>query len=666
MSIFTKPVDKRVSVLVLLVMLAAAVGVSYLSCGEELSQLSIYIKEKLPKIFTVSSAFRKFISEQDFRDYLAKAMGQEYSYGIGAGDFRAESLMPVPAGMGKGEDGGGTAERVSGTNVQVENIDEPDVVKTDGKNIYFSRESYYWRTPFLMESSDKSIMPPMETPKTQVINAFPPADLENISTIDKTGNLLLSKNTLAIFTNEGVFGYDVSDPKNPQKKWEAEYGENSALVSARLYQDKIYLITRSYVSESRLCPIEIMKVGGVSLSVRCFDIYHPQEIIPTDSVFTALILDGQTGKAEKTVSFVGSSGTTTVYMSETSLFAAYSYYEDTAKFILGFFKEKARDLFPVNLIAKIEKLAGYDLNQQTKITELQYLLGDYWNSLNQDDRLKAENELTNRFSDYLKLHQRELEKTGLVKIGLDDFRVAANGSVPGHLLNQFSIDEYDGNLRVAITAGERWWGWGLFSSADQSVNDVYVLDSNLKTIGSIKDLGLGERIYSARFIGEKGYLVTFKETDPFYVLNLSNPRNPVMAGELKIPGYSAYLHPISDGLILGIGRENWQVKISLFDVSNPAKPLEAGKYILNESWSDILNTHHAFLLDAKHKIFFLPGSQGGYVFSYENNGLEMKKAASGIAAKRAIYLNDYLYIIGDDKIIVFNELDWQKVSELEL
>jgi uncharacterized secreted protein with C-terminal beta-propeller domain len=117
---------------------------------------------------------------------------------------------------------------------------------------------------------------------------------------------------------------------------------------------------------------------------------------------------------------------------------------------------------------------------------------------------------------------------------------------------------------------------------------------------------------------------------------------------------------------LGIGQEDWRVKISLFDVSSAEKPIERDKYILSEGWSEAASNHHAFLQDAKHKIFFLPGGQGGYIFSYKNDKLELVKAVSGITPKRAIYLNDYLYIIGSDKIIILNEVDWQKVNELDL
>jgi uncharacterized secreted protein with C-terminal beta-propeller domain len=264
--------------------------------------------------------------------------------------------------------------------------------------------------------------------------------------------------------------------------------------------------------------------------------------------------------------------------------------------------------------------------------------------------------------DYYKEHSRELEKTGIVRVGLGEFKVLATGSVAGQPLNQFSLDEYKNHLRIATTIGG---GWGFIGGSIENANDVYVLDNNLNTTGSVKNLGKGEKIYSVRFIEDKGYVVTFKQIDPFFVLDLSDPGKPELKGELKIPGYSSYLHPITKDKILGIGKEDSNVKISLFNVEQPQNPTEVSKYTLDEYWSDILNTHHAFLLDEKHEVFFLPGGKGGYIFSYKHNELGLTRAVSEIMAKRAIYINDYLYIIGEDKITVLNEMDWSDVNELE-
>jgi inhibitor of cysteine peptidase len=336
-------------------------------------------------------------------------------------------------------------------------------------------------------------------------------------------------------------------------------------------------------------------------------------------------------------------------------------------FYVNFFKEN-KNLVPEEIISKIEKLISYDISPSSKYSEMELIISNFESSLGNDERLKLDQDMENKMKDYYKIHKKELQKTGILKLELDGLNIAANGIVSGSLLNQFSLDEYGGNLRVATTIGGNFWGWGTSTGTNESTSDVYILNSNLEELGEVNDLGAGERIYSARFVEDKGYIVTFKQIDPFYVLDLSNPENPNKVGELKIPGYSSYLHPISKDLIIGIGKEDNQMKISLFEVSDPSAPREVSKYNLNEYWSDILNTHHAFLLDKDHEIFFMPGSQGGYIFSYKDNEIKLEKAIKSDWGQviRAIYINDLLYVISDAKITVLNENNWEKVKELEL
>jgi len=600
-------------------------------------------------------SIEKFVSEEDFKNYLQKAE-LEYEY---IGEWLAfnggRTLLEVPQIEFKAK--GTLPERVSETTVQVLGIDEPDIVKTDGKEIYFSSEkSYYWRRFWEM-------IPPKITGETKVIRAFPPADLATDTKINKTGDLLLANKILVIFGGDEISAYDISDPKSPKEKWNFKLENNNFIVSARLYQDKIYLITKTRIDISRPCPIRPLSVEGVPLEIKCIDIYHPIREVPVDVTFTAMIINPTSGKVEGTVSFVGASNSSVIYMSENSLFITYSFYESIIKFYSNFLKEKCRDIVPSWVIEKLEKLESYDISNRTKMIEFEIIMEKFEASLSDDERLKIENELSNRIEDYYKKHLRDLEKTGIVKINLDEFEISATGNVPGKPLNQFSLDEYQSFLRIATTVGEGfWWRFGL---SRRSANDVYILDKNLNVVGAVKNLGLEERIYSVRFIEDKGYIVTFRQIDPFFVLDLSNPKKPELKGELKIPGFSSYLHPITKDKILGIGKEGSKVKISLFGVENPENPTEIDKYTLDEYWSDILNTHHAFLLDRKHQIFFVPGSKGGYIFSYQENQLKLTKAVSNIRARRAIYIEDFLYIIGDNKIVVLNEINWEKVNELE-
>ncbi|WP_248965894.1 beta-propeller domain-containing protein [Sphaerisporangium perillae] len=176
-------------------------------------------------------------------------------------------------------------------------------------------------------------------------------------------------------------------------------------------------------------------------------------------------------------------------------------------------------------------------------------------------------------------------------------RYVASGVVPGRLLNQYSLSDYEGNLRVATTSsGDE----GM--TTDKSTSAVYVLNADtLAKVGQVTGLGNGERIYSVRFIGPVGYVVTFKQVDPLYTLDLRDPARPKVTGELKITGYSAYLHPAGDGRLIGIGQEASEkgrtlgTQVSLFDVSDPAKPARLAQYHQENSGSEAEWDPHAFL-----------------------------------------------------------------------
>ena len=187
----------------------------------------------------------------------------------------------------------------------------------------------------------------------------------------------------------------------------------------------------------------------------------------------------------------------------------------------------------------------------------------------------------------------------------------ASGSVEGFLLDQFAISEHDGHLRVASTSAPPWW-W----SDEESDSRVDVLERDgreLRVVGSVGGLGRGERIYAVRFMGDVGYIVTFRETDPLYTIDLSEPSDPKVVGELKIPGYSAYLHPIGDGLLLGVGQDADEggrlqgTQVSIFDVSDLANPIRAHQLTLPESsFSEVEFHHRAFLYWPPTGIAVLP------------------------------------------------------------
>ncbi|MBP1929468.1 putative secreted protein with C-terminal beta-propeller domain [Methanolinea mesophila] len=278
------------------------------------------------------------------------------------------------------------------------------------------------------------------------------------------------------------------------------------------------------------------------------------------------------------------------------------------------------------------------------------------------------------------------DQTAIYSFSLQDgaIRFNAAGKVDGTLLNQYAMDEYKGNLRLGTTVTE--YGYTGRSTLSSTVS---VLDTRLNTIGMVAGIAPGERIYATRFMGDRLYLVTFMQTDPFFVVDLSDPAHPALAGELKLPGFSNYLHPYDATHIIGVGKTaNFgAVKLSLFDVSDISRPGLVDSVELGEagSSSEVLNDPKAFLFDKEKDILVLPvelaglyrtqpaggnyyGTRdvwgGAYVFSVDpDRGFSLKgtvkhydeHSGDQVQVKRALYIEDTLYTISP-RVIYMSDL----------
>ncbi|MCX8170840.1 MAG: beta-propeller domain-containing protein [Candidatus Bathyarchaeota archaeon] len=298
-------------------------------------------------------------------------------------------------------------------------------------------------------------------------------------------------------------------------------------------------------------------------------------------------------------------------------------------------------------------------------------------------------------------------KTEVYRIAVDGLRVEceAKGEIRGNVLNQFSMDEYNGYFRAATT---------LYNPNDGSMeSNVYILKmDSLEIVGKIEGLAPGEQIYAARFMGERCYLVTFKKVDPLFTINLSNPSNPRVLGALKIPGYSDYLHPYGEDYLIGIGKEAvpaeegdfaWYqgLKISLFNISDMERPEEVAKIVIGDrgTHSPVLFDHHALLFDKRRSLLVIPITeakifeedypgerppwaygrpvfQGAYVFHVSpEEGIILRGRVSHIMdgeidpiyeVKRALYINETLYTVSDGKIKANSLADLSEISEVSL
>lgn len=315
--------------------------------------------------------------------------------------------------------------------------------------------------------------------------------------------------------------------------------------------------------------------------------------------------------------------------------------------------------------------------------------------------------------------------TKIYRFTLKDGQVnyVAKGEVPGDILNQFSMDEHQGSFRIATTQGEIWR-----TDEYTSRNNVFILDKDLTITGRLENIAPGEKIYSARFIGDRGYLVTFKTVDPFFVLDLKDPGNPAILGALKIPGYSDYLHPYDDNHVIGFGKDTVELssygtgadkgdttafytgmKMALFDVTDVTNPVEMFRETIGDRGTDseLLQNHKALLFDKDKNLLAFPvrvmvvdnnqasnystipqygnfAFQGAYVYNFDLiNGFSLKGKITHISQEdylksgnywydsdknvaRILYINDNLYTLSNS-LIMANQLDnLQEIKRLEI
>ena len=265
----------------------------------------------------------------------------------------------------------------------------------------------------------------------------------------------------------------------------------------------------------------------------------------------------------------------------------------------------------------------------------------------------------------------QYDYTELIKLSYKNGRITfqAHGNVDGYLNDQFSLDEYQGKLRLVST---------LSHNNGSSTNSLLVLDENLKVIGEIEDLAPGEQIYSARFMGDTGYFVTFRNMDPLFSVDLKDPKNPKILGELKITGFSEYLHPYDENLLLGIGREispdtgNFKgLKLSMFDISNPKDVKEIRKtveksYESSPAWDN----HKAVAISSGKQVIGFAVEEYdkvcsewkyNYVLYIYNKNQGFKQVLSyelqddyNYENVRGLYIGQYFYVVESRRVTVFD------------
>ena len=556
-------------------------------------------------------------SYDEVRTLLAEAR-TSYGYGYYAEDAEIAQAEPAEgwstvanateaptaeaAGRGSGED--------YGTNVQVAGIDEADNVKTDGDYLYVATTH-----GFLILRADGA-----QTEVVSRVEALQEGDDEYCYV---TG-LFVRNDRLALLYDYNRWGwtngeyedvsctklliYDVSDRTAPVRV--TELGQDGSCTGARMNDGVICLITGTWV-------------GYV------YDDAEPADYVPCvyNDAGAALL------PAER------------IYLCQEAQEASYT--------VVG--------LYALDSAEALDTCAFTDACDTVYMDQdALYLARTVWTEEESGPYTEAQYTVT----DHTTQTTTEIKKLGLA----DGVTLLATGSVPGSLLNQFSLDVYEGNLRVATTINneaysvyeDEQYGWSNYRWYDAERNNrVAVLDGALQQIGSLEDLVADEQIYSVRFLGEIGYVVTYESIDPVFAIDFSDPTAPTLLSSLELPGVSQYLHPYGTGRLFGFGQAvdedavSGGLQLSMFDVSDPRTVSLEGQTVLPDTYSQALYDHHAILVDAARDLICFPlydydeGESAYAIWHYEDGTF----TTDGTLAldyyaddARGIALGDYLYI----------------------
>jgi inhibitor of cysteine peptidase len=580
------------------------------------------------------SDLKKFNSTDDMQKFLLDSqVRSQYYYPTHGGIVsqeqikleRTETALPVPTAPTTSDtdttpSSSSGGNQYSTTNVQVAGIDEPDFLKNDGKYAYILSQD-----------------------KLTIIDAYPGDTAKIISKVgldvkgDYLQNMFLNKDRLVIFYNDNRQSYaipmydyipnpvytpvthaviiDVSDKENP--KILKNYEVTGYYTGARMIGGYIYFISNSYVDYVHPMPPILRKSASIAITPDVYYFGNPEINYNFDTITAFNIFSDEINS--KTF-MIGSTGT--LYVSNDAIYLTYQkyqpYYNDETYNKDRFFTTIV-PLLPSDIQSQINSIQSSDKDPSQKWAQISDLLQNTYNKMSENDKNTLFEKIQKAASEYDIKVQQDYRQTVIQKFSINNGTVSytAHGQVPGYLLNQYSMDEYKDKFRVATTT-EYFTSKGVTTA-----NNVYVLDISLNMVGSLEKVAPEESIYSARFMGDKLYLVTYQRIDPFFVIDLSADM-PKILGALKIPGYSSYLHPYDETHIIGIGKETKQnqygglqplgVKIALFDVSDVSNPITVDTYLIGAEGTDseILSDPKAFLFDKEKNLLSIPISSQYY------------------------------------------------------
>lgn len=544
----------------------------------------------------------------------------------------------------------------STTNVQVENVDEADIIKTDGNYIYSLSNTDIVITDISDENN------PIVASRINSSSLIP----VDLLLYDKY-LVIISKQDNSKYTTD-VRIYDVSNKKEPILK--KSFRNYQGYYTSRMLGGELYIISNGYLNKEEKNVVAYYDEDNKRIDMDYNKMYYFKEkSCSKETIISHINLAELENKSFDVNTYL--IDLNYIYMSENSIYLA-------------------------NL-----KYKGNDNPTQREISEIFGITG-VWNYFLQ-------------ISDFKYRYCTEIIKLDIKNDG--NLEYVNKTQIDGKPINQFSFDEYNSNLRIAVQDGIKG-------------SKIVVLDSKLKKIGESKYVGEKEVMYSSRFVGEKAYLVTYKNTDPLFVFNLSNPKSPEVLGKLEIPGYSTYLHPYDENHIIGIGVQTEDrvvrdtngnvvststyitgMKMALFDVQNVESPKQISEVIIGDkkTKSAILTNHKALLFSKEKQMIAIPInsysedidskekksdniddivtlynklgnnyiSEGYLVYNINlEEGIKLKgvithdiqseKAYRGSQLLRGIYIKDSLFTVSQHELKVNNLYTLQQISNIEI
>ena len=711
----------------IIVSILGTAGIMYAILPDQVQQVMdipepqiIYVDKSVSDLFTGTDEIKQISSQNELKEILtSSSLFSEYYY-----DTRVErevvfnesvvdsassdGVVPLGAPEAKSSIQSGTIS-YSTTNVQVKNVDEPDYLKNDDKYVYIVSKN-----------------------TLSIIDAYPAEDAKVILKIaldiesQYIQNMFLNEDRLVIFYNgqseeETISEFDfiprrsydsvthalivdVSDKENPTIL--KDYSIDGHYSNARMIGDYAYFVTSNYVNH-QFPRLPVIMEDSVRIMTPDAFYFDNAENFSNFNTLTAIDIFGDTINSESFL--MGHTGS--FYVSEDNFYLTYQkimpsgFYENSAQ---DRFFEVILPLLPNDIQEQIKSISNNSsLNPSIQWMEISELMQESYNKMDKVTKEKLFEKIKDALNEYDTKSQEDTRKTVIHKISIDEEKIeyVAKGEVPGRLLNQFSMDQNGDRFRVATTTEIYTQYEGTIRS-----NAVYVLDEQLNIVGELEEIAPEESIFSARFMGDRLYLVTFQQIDPFFVIDLSTD-TPKILGELKIPGFSNYLHPYDEEHVIGVGRDTKEtengrvqqlgVKIALFNVANVNNPKVVDDIVVGDSstQSEALYNHKAFFFDKSREVLSIPISgdvkslenassvkmfapdynrwSGFYVFDLDtSSGFDLKGTIThsdsdtryyGMNNARTFYIDDVLYTASQGylKMNSFDELDEINSIKLE-